>query len=248
MTIVYIEIFIATKRRLRERARASKLNAVKSSAATQQQPQTPSAMPSHDQESVSSETNHNEHPPPPPPSGKEKRRKGKKKSKKKSGESAAETGEDGKFLGAAAVTEDSVTDNSVYRNHLAEDGHTATSSTESPRSRTASQKEPAPASAVHKSVPVYQFIEEKQRISLSKERRAARTLGIIMGVFVVCWLPFFLMYVIVPFCGFCCEPSPRVINFITWLGYVNSALNPIIYTIFNLDFRRAFKRLLRIKP
>ncbi|XP_066584321.1 putative tyramine receptor 2 isoform X2 [Prorops nasuta] len=95
------------------------------------------------------------------------------------------------------------------------------------------------------STTVYQFIEERQRISLSKERRAARTLGVIMGVFVVCWLPFFLMYVIVPFCPACC-PSDRVVYFITWLGYVNSALNPLIYTIFNLDYRRAFRRLLHI--
>jgi 5-hydroxytryptamine receptor 1 len=93
---------------------------------------------------------------------------------------------------------------------------------------------------------VNQFIEEKQRISLSKERRAARTLGIIMGVFVVCWLPFFLTYVIRPFCPSCC-PSKTFIDFVTWLGYINSSLNPIIYTIFNLDFRRAFKKLLRIK-
>ncbi|XP_058117774.1 probable G-protein coupled receptor No18 [Anopheles ziemanni] len=94
---------------------------------------------------------------------------------------------------------------------------------------------------------INQFIEEKQKISLSKERRAARTLGIIMGVFVVCWLPFFLMYVILPFCPTCC-PTNKLTNFITWLGYINSALNPIIYTIFNLDYRRAFKRLLGIKP
>ncbi|XP_068142314.1 LOW QUALITY PROTEIN: tyramine/octopamine receptor [Drosophila tropicalis] len=93
---------------------------------------------------------------------------------------------------------------------------------------------------------VNQFIEEKQKISLSKERRAARTLGIIMGVFVICWLPFFLMYVILPFCESCC-PTNKFKNFITWLGYINSGLNPVIYTIFNLDYRRAFKRLLGIK-
>ncbi|XP_073843281.1 tyramine/octopamine receptor-like [Musca autumnalis] len=90
---------------------------------------------------------------------------------------------------------------------------------------------------------VYHFIEEKQKISLSKERKAARTLGIIMGVFVICWLPFFLMYVILPFCSTCC-PSAKFKNFITWLGYINSVLNPFIYTIFNLDYRRAFKKLL----
>jgi octopamine/tyramine receptor len=93
---------------------------------------------------------------------------------------------------------------------------------------------------------VHQFIEQKQKISLSKERRAARTLGIIMGVFVVCWLPFFLMYLVLPFCPWCC-PSNRLINFITWLGYVNSTVNPLIYTIFNLDFRKAFKKLLCMK-
>lgn len=97
-----------------------------------------------------------------------------------------------------------------------------------------------------KSVFVHQFIEEKQRISLSKERKAARTLGIIMGVFVFCWLPFFLMYVILPFCS-SCSLSKRTINIITWLGYINSALNPIIYTIFNMDFRKAFKKLLRLR-
>ena len=95
---------------------------------------------------------------------------------------------------------------------------------------------------------VHEFIEEKQRISLAKERRAARTMVIIMGAFVVCWLPFFLMYVIFPFCDNCAAATNyRVINGIVWLGYVNSTLNPIIYTVFNVDFRRAFKNLLTFR-
>lgn len=31
---------------------------------------------------------------------------------------------------------------------------------------------------------------------------------------------------------------------LTWLGYSNSAFNPIIYSIFNTEFREAFKRIL----
>ncbi|GFV43276.1 putative tyramine receptor 2 [Trichonephila clavipes] len=86
---------------------------------------------------------------------------------------------------------------------------------------------------------VRHYMKEKQKICLQKERRAARVLGIVMGVFVVCWLPFFLMYVILPFCE-SCSVSNRVVNMITWLGYFNSALNPVIYTAFNTDFRKAF--------
>ncbi|EEC19606.1 G-protein coupled receptor, putative [Ixodes scapularis] len=104
--------------------------------------------------------------------------------------------------------------------------------------------EPKPQLNGGRSVPnVKQYMEERQRISLSKERRAARVLGIVMGVFVLCWLPFFLMYVILPFCANC-YISTKTVNFITWLGYVNSALNPVIYTVFNNDFRKAFLRIL----
>ncbi|KAJ6224475.1 hypothetical protein RDWZM_003020 [Blomia tropicalis] len=95
-------------------------------------------------------------------------------------------------------------------------------------------------------VSVKKFWEEKQKISLSRERRATRILGIVMGVFVACWLPFFLMYVIMPFCD-SCYLSNEMQNFITWLGYINSALNPLIYCGFNRDFRRAFQRILSCK-
>ncbi|XP_072025852.1 LOW QUALITY PROTEIN: probable G-protein coupled receptor No18 [Amphiura filiformis] len=86
--------------------------------------------------------------------------------------------------------------------------------------------------------------KEHYKINLKKERRAARTLGIILGAFTICWLPFFLMYVIMPFCKSCQHPGRRVEAVITWIGYVNSACNPIVYTIFNGDFRSAFFNLL----
>ncbi|XP_002742354.2 putative G-protein coupled receptor No18 [Saccoglossus kowalevskii] len=85
--------------------------------------------------------------------------------------------------------------------------------------------------------------QEKQKINVMRERKAATTLGIVMGLFILCWLPYFLMYVIIPFCE-CGAPVRQLEAFIVWLGYVNSALNPIVYTIFNKDFRKAFHKLI----
>ncbi|XP_070540524.1 probable G-protein coupled receptor No18 [Ptychodera flava] len=84
---------------------------------------------------------------------------------------------------------------------------------------------------------------QRQKINVMRERKAATTLGIVMGLFILCWLPYFLMYVIIPFCD-CPPPSRKVEAFIVWLGYVNSCFNPVIYTIFNRDFRKAFYRLI----
>ncbi|XP_033632979.1 dopamine receptor 1-like [Asterias rubens] len=77
----------------------------------------------------------------------------------------------------------------------------------------------------------------------ASDHKAAVTLGIIMGVFLICWVPFFSLNIITPLCDKC-DPSPALLATLTWLGYLNSTLNPIIYSIFNRDFREAFKRIL----
>uniref|UniRef100_A0A182PT37 G-protein coupled receptors family 1 profile domain-containing protein n=1 Tax=Anopheles epiroticus TaxID=199890 RepID=A0A182PT37_9DIPT len=85
--------------------------------------------------------------------------------------------------------------------------------------------------------------KEKRRIARKKEKRATLILGLIMGSFIACWLPFFFLYILVPICPDCHIPD-SAFSLAFWLGYMNSALNPAIYTIFNKDFRRAFRRIL----
>jgi octopamine receptor alpha len=84
---------------------------------------------------------------------------------------------------------------------------------------------------------------EKRRVARKKEKRATLILGLIMGSFIACWLPFFFMYILTPMCQVCDIP-PAAFSIAFWGGYMNSALNPVIYTIFNKDFRRAFRRIL----
>ncbi|GFR87408.1 5-hydroxytryptamine receptor [Elysia marginata] len=83
----------------------------------------------------------------------------------------------------------------------------------------------------------------REKMEMRRERKAARVLGIITGAFVVCWLPFFILAVLLPMCGERCVIPDYVLSLFLWLGYFNSLINPIIYTIFNPSFRVAFRKI-----
>jgi len=79
-----------------------------------------------------------------------------------------------------------------------------------------------------------------------------------VAVFLFCWLPFFTINIINAVCirhdacdqqtDTCstafCHIDPLMLSCFVWFGYINSALNPVIYTIFNAEFRQVFNRLL----
>ncbi|XP_004686182.1 PREDICTED: alpha-2B adrenergic receptor [Condylura cristata] len=84
----------------------------------------------------------------------------------------------------------------------------------------------------------------RRRTQLTREKRFTFVLAVVIGVFVLCWFPFFFSYSLGAICPQQCKVPHGLFQFFFWIGYCNSSLNPVIYTIFNQDFRRAFRKIL----
>lgn len=80
-------------------------------------------------------------------------------------------------------------------------------------------------------------VAKKRRES---EKRAARTIAVVIGAFTLSWVPY--GYVLVS------DPEQNVNSFYIWavtVGLTNSAVNPVIYFFSSKEFRENSKRTLR---
>ncbi|NXB73079.1 HRH1 protein, partial [Donacobius atricapilla] len=78
----------------------------------------------------------------------------------------------------------------------------------------------------------------------SRERKAAKQLGVIMAAFMLCWIPYFVLFLVITF-----HDQKRLsdLHKVTiWLGYINSTLNPFLYPLCNQNFKKTFKKILHI--
>lgn len=87
---------------------------------------------------------------------------------------------------------------------------------------------------------------EKKRIS--KNIKAAKTIAIVVSTFLLCWMPLTLTSMI----GALCRECFFAVNVHLWtvlvlLSYANSAMNPILYSFFNKEFRESFKKLFKLQ-
>jgi len=77
-----------------------------------------------------------------------------------------------------------------------------------------------------------------------RELRATIRMAIVISLFCGMWIGFFVIYVVHGWCSYDCDIPRQLEAFFFWLGYSNSSINPILYTLFNDDFRKAFSRIL----
>ncbi|XP_030231539.1 histamine H1 receptor [Gadus morhua] len=83
-----------------------------------------------------------------------------------------------------------------------------------------------------------------QSLRIRKEHKAAKQLGFIIAAFLLCWIPYFIAFMVMAFCQRCVHHDLHM--FTIWLGYINSTLNPFIYPLCNGNFKKVFKSILHI--
>ncbi|XP_056593210.1 trace amine-associated receptor 13c-like [Triplophysa dalaica] len=78
---------------------------------------------------------------------------------------------------------------------------------------------------------------------IRSQRKAAKTLGIVVVVYFLCWIPYYIVILIEGD-----ESTASVeFNLTCWIVYMNSCMNPLIYALFYRWFRLSAKHILTLQ-
>nr|ANO39036.1 GCR066 [Schmidtea mediterranea] len=131
-----------------------------------------------------------------------------------------------------------------FRRHLKQRIHSAK---EIQLNKSAKYLRPLKVKFIH--FKIHKNSQNSKKTRSNREKRATKTLAIVIGVFLLCWMPYFAINLLVGLSNklnwsLFSKILLNLYSTVTWMGYMNSFMNPIIYTTFNTEFRYAFKKIL----
>ena len=87
-------------------------------------------------------------------------------------------------------------------------------------------------------------ITSKHRSSISQllDNKATKMVAIVIGTFLLCWMPYKVVNLVASLCDTCVDD--RSLTAVHMITYVSSAANPFIYSFYSGEFRMAFRRVL----
>lgn len=89
------------------------------------------------------------------------------------------------------------------------------------------------------------YSKSSSSLALARDRKAAKSLFILVFAFVLCWCPYTFLTLIRALCKQPDQCISALIYEITfWLLWLNSTINPLLYSCLHVKFRKAFYRLL----
>ena len=86
----------------------------------------------------------------------------------------------------------------------------------------------------------------RDQIHFKRNLRGTKTIAVIVCALFICWLPYSVTSTVFGLCKTCFFKSPPEVSVaLLMLGYLNSALNPFIYSLRNRKFKETYRILFR---